>query len=125
MKIPETFKQVIADTFYDKELKIMTNEKEEVIDDEGCIIETERNILKEIIMGNFQFSTLEKVQQEYGKEIIAECIVTCEDTKATADDILIYQDKEYEIKAIIPCDSHKTILLHRVGGLDEQLRRIR
>lgn len=119
MQILNEFKQVIADTFYDKELKIMTNEKEEIIDDEGCIIETERNILKEIIMGNFQFSTLEKVQQEYGKEIIAECIVTCEDTKATADDILIYQDKEYKIKAIIPCDSHKTILLHRVGGLDE------
>ena len=125
MKIPDLFKQVIADTFYDKELKIMTTETEEVRDDEGCIIESKRNILKETIMGNFQYSTLEKIQQEYGKEMTAECIATCEDTKATVDDILVYQDKEYEVKAIIPCDSHKTILLHRVGGLDEQLRRIR
>ena len=38
---------------------------------------------------------------------------------ATVDDVLVYLDKEYEIKAIIPSDSHKTILLHRVGGLDE------
>lgn len=119
MQIPDVFKQVIADTFYDKELKIMTTEKEQERDNEGCIIETEKVIVKETIMGNFQFSTLEKVQQEYGKEMIAECIATCEDTEATVDDILVYQDKEYEIKAIIPSDSHKTILLHRVGGLDE------
>lgn len=119
MNIPNEFKQVIVDIFYDKELKIMTTEKEEVKDDEGCIIESKRNIEKETIMGNFQFSTLEKVQQEYGKEMVAECIVTCEDTQATVNDILVYLDKEYEIKAIIPYDSHKTILLHRVGGLDE------
>ncbi len=118
MNIPNEFKQVISDIFYDKELKIMTTEKEEVKDDEGCIIETEKDIEKEKIKGNFQFSTLEKVQQEYGKEMIAECIVTCEDTQATVNDILVYQDKEYEIKAIIPYDSHKTILLHGVGGLD-------
>ncbi len=119
MKIPNEFKKVIANNFYDKELKIMTTEKEQVKDDEGCISETEKDIVKGTIMGNFQFSTLEKVQQEYGKEMIAECIATCEDTQATVDDILVYQDKEYEIKAIIPYDSHKTILLHRVGVLNE------
>ena len=119
MQIPDLFKQVIANTFYDKKLMVMTTEKEQEKDEEGCIIETEKEILKETIMGNFQYSTLEKVQQEYGKEIIAECIATCEDTGATVDDILAYQNKEYEIKAIIPCDSHKTILLHRVGGLNE------
>ncbi len=116
MQIPNEFKKVIANTFYDKELKIMTTEKEQEKDEEGCIIETEKEILKETIMGNFQFSTLEKVQQEYGKEMVADCIATCEDTIATVNDILIYQEKEYEIKAIIPSDSHKTILLHRVGG---------
>lgn len=119
MKIPDLFKQVITNTFYDKELKIMTTEKEQERDDEGSIIETEKEILKETIIGNFQYSTLEKVQQEYGKEMVAECIVTCEDTQATADDILVYQDKEYEVKAIIPYDSHKKILLHKAGGLDE------
>ena len=76
MKIPESFKQVIANTFYDKELKIMTTEKEETRDEEGCIIETEKEIIKETIMGNFQFSTLEKIQEEYGKEMIADCIVS-------------------------------------------------
>lgn len=119
MKLPDEFKQVIANTFYDKELKIMTTETEEVRDDEGCIIESEKETIKETIIGNFQFCTLEKVQQEYGKEMKADCIFTCEDTKATVDDILMYLGNEYEIKAIIPYDSHKTILLHRIGGLDE------
>lgn len=120
MQIPDEFKKAIADMFYDKELKIVIPEVEKIErDEEGCIIETKEVIVKEIIKGNFQYSTLEKVQQEYGKEMVAECIATCEDTQATANDILVYLDKEYEIKAIIPYDSHKTILLHRVGGLDE------
>ncbi len=118
MQIPDLFKQTIANTFYDKELKIMTTEKETIRDDEGSVIESEKDILKESIMGNFQYSTLEKVQQEYGKEMIAECIVTCANTLATVDDILVYQNKKYEIKAIIPYDSHKTILLHRVGDMN-------
>lgn len=118
MKIPEIFKEVIADTFYDKELKIMGTDTEQKKDNEGCVIESAKNIEKETIMGNFQYSTLEKIQQEYGKEMVADCIVTCEDTTATVDDILVYLNKEYEIKAIIPSDSHKTLLLHRTGGLD-------
>ena len=112
-------KKAIAKNFYDKELKIMTNETEQERDEEGCIIEKEKNIEKEAIKGNFQYSTLEKIQQEYGKEIIAECIVTCEDTSATINDVCKYEDREYEIKAIIQSDSHKKILLHRVGGLNE------
>lgn len=119
MKIPNEFKRIIADTFYDKELKIMTIEAEQIRDDEGGLIENKKDVLKEKIKGNFQYSTLEKVQQEHGKEMIADCIVTCEDTIATVDDILVYQNKEYEIKAIIPADSHKTILLYRVGDEDE------
>ena len=84
MKISEAFKQVIVNTLYDKQLKIMTTEKEKVKEEEGCVIETERNVEKETIMGNFQFSTFEKVQQEYGKEMIAECIATCEDTRSNS-----------------------------------------
>jgi len=117
MNIPNSLKKAIANTFYDKELKIMTSETKQEKDEEGAIIETEKDIVKETILGNFQTSTLEKIKQEYGKEMIAECTVTCEDTKATEEDTLVYLDEEYEIKAIIPSDSHKTILLHKVGGL--------
>lgn len=119
MNIPNSFKKAINNNFYDKELIIKTTKKEQEKDEEGCIIETEKDIVKETIMGNFQYSTLEKMQQEYGKEMIADSIVTCENTQATEDDILIYKDKEYQIKAIIPFDSHKTVLLHRVGGSNE------
>ena len=48
MQIPEQFKQVIADTFYDKELKIMATEKETIRDDEGSVIESEKDVLKEM-----------------------------------------------------------------------------
>ena len=116
MQISDLFKKIIADTFYDKELKIMTTEKETIRDEEGSVIESKKDILKETLIGNFQFSTVEKIQQEYGKEIVANCIVTCDKTQATVDDILVYSEKEYEIKAIIPSDSHTTILLYRETG---------
>ena len=37
MQIPETFKQVIADTFYDKDIEIWTSGT--IKDDEGSVIE--------------------------------------------------------------------------------------
>lgn len=84
MNISNNFKRAISNSFYDKELTIKTTEKQQEKDEEGCIIERKRDIVKEMIKGNFQYSTLEKVQQEYGKEMIADCIVTCEDTRSNS-----------------------------------------
>jgi len=82
MNIPSNFKKAIRNNFYDKELTIKTTTIEQEIDEEGAVIEGKKDIVKETIMGNFQYSTLEKIQQQYGKEIIAECITTCEDTRS-------------------------------------------
>lgn len=109
MNIPETFKQAIADIFYDKDIEIWTSGT--IKDDEGSIVGNAKLEKIDSFKGNFQFSTREYIQQEYGKEIEANAIVTCDKTVAEIGNILVYNDKEYEIKSLVPSDSHITILV--------------
>ena len=139
MKIPEIFKQVIADTFYDKDIEIWTSGT--IKDDEGSIVGKGKLDKIDSFKGNFQFSTREYIQQEYGKEIEANAIITCEKTLAKEGDILIYLKNktnfelsrytheelsnftheelenyiyEFVIVSVIPGDSHITILVNGV-----------
>ena len=89
MNIPEIFKQVIADTFYDKDIEIWTSGT--IKDDEGSIVGNGKLEKIDSFKGNFQFSTREYIQQEYGKEIEANAIVTCDKTVAEIGNILIWQ----------------------------------
>lgn len=114
MKIPEEFKQAIADTFYDKDIEIWTEGT--IKDDEGAVIGNGKLEKIDSFKGNFQFSTREYIQQEYGREIEANAIVTCDKTIAEIGNILVYDNKEYEIKSLVPSDSHITILVE--GGKD-------
>jgi len=109
MQIPEIFEQTIADTFYDKEIEIWTSGT--IKDDEGSIIRNGKLDKLDSFKGNFQFSTREYIQQEYGKEIEANAIVTCSKTRAEIGNILIYDNKEYTIKSLVPSDSHITLLV--------------
>lgn len=109
MQIPEIFKKVIADTYYDKDIEIWTYET--IKDDEGCVIGNGKLDKIDSFKGNFQFSTREYIQQEYGKEIEANAIVTCNKTKAEIGNILIYGNKEYAVKSLVPSDSHITLLV--------------
>lgn len=116
MKIPNEFKQVIADTFYDKEIEIWTSGT--IKDDEGATTGTGELEKIDSFKGNFQFSTREKIQQKYGKEIEANAIVTCDTTKAKIGDILVYNSNDYTIKSIIKPDSHTTLI---VNGSDDNV----
>lgn len=116
MKIPNLFKQAIKDTFYDKEIEIWSSGT--MADDEGAEIGNGKQEKIDELMGNFQFSTREYIQQEYGQEIEANAIVTCDKTVAKIGDILIYNNKDYIIASIVPSDSHFTIL---VKGSDEDV----
>lgn len=109
MNIPEIFKQTIANTFYDKDIEIWTEGT--IKDDEGAVVGNGKLEKIDSFKGNFQFSTREYIQQEYGKEIEANAIVTCDKTVAEIGNILVYNDKEYEIKSLVPSDSHITILV--------------
>lgn len=112
MQIPEIFRKVIADTFYDKDIEIWTKGTRK--DDEGAVIGNGKLEKIDSFKGNFQFSTREYIQQEYGKEIEANAIVTCDKTVAEIGNILVYSNEEYEIKSLVPSDSHTTILV--LGG---------
>lgn len=144
MQIPELFKQVIKDTFYDKKIEIWSSGT--ITDDEGAITGSGKKELLDSFDGNFQFSTREYIQKEYGQEIEASAIVTCDTTIAKEGDILIYADmkpsnlllsrysneelekytneelgkeiaeREYIVKSVIPGDSHFTLLVERSGG---------
>lgn len=114
MQIPEIFEQTIADTFYDKEIEIWTSGT--IKDDEGSIIRNGKLDKLDSFKGNFQFSTREYIQQEYGKEIEANAIVTCNETKAEIGNILVYDNKEYTIKSLVSSDSHITLLVGDNNG---------
>lgn len=116
MKIPNEFKQVIADTFYDKDIEMWSSGT--IKDDEGAVIEDGKQKKIDSLKGNFQFTTREYIQKVYGLEIEANAIVTCDKTLATIGDIVVYKDNDYTIKSKITGDSH-TILL--VNGSDENV----
>ena len=109
MKIPNEFEQIIADIFYDKDIEIWTAGT--IKDDEGAVVGNGKLEKIDSFKGNFQFSTREYIQQEYGREIEANAIVTCNKANAEIGNILVYNDKEYEIKSLVPSDSHITILV--------------
>ena len=114
MQISEIFKQAITDTFYDKDIEIWTAGT--IKDDEGSVIGNGKLDKIDSFKGNFQFSTREYIQQEYGKEIEANAIVTCNETKAEISNILVYDNKEYPIKSLVPSDSHITLLVSDNNG---------
>ena len=108
MQISEIFKQAIADTFYDKDIEIWTSGT--IKDDEGAVIGNGKLEKIDSFKGNFQFTTREKIQQEYGQEIEANAIVTCNNTIAKIGNILVYNGSDYDIKSVILSDSHITLL---------------
>lgn len=112
MRIPEEFKQAIENTFYDKDIEIWTSGT--IKDDEGAVIGNGKVEKIDSFKGNFQFSTREYIQQEYGREIEANAIVTCDKTVAEIGNILVYNNNDYTIKSSITGDSHTTILV--LGG---------
>jgi len=113
MKIPDLFKEVIKDTFYDKKIEIWSSGT--ITDDEGSAIGDGKKDFLESFEGNFQFSTREYIQREYGLEIEADAIVTCDKTIGNMKDILVYNGKDYIINGIVPSDSHTTLLVKGDG----------
>lgn len=116
MKIPNEFKQAIADFFYDKDIEICTSGT--IKDDEGAVIGDGKLEKVDSFKGNFQFTTREYIHQEYGKEIEANAIVTCDKTVAEIGNILVYDGNDYTIKSKITGDSHTTLI---VNGSDENV----
>lgn len=116
MQISNLFKEVIKNTFYDKKVEIWACGT--LTDEEGAVVGNGKETLIEEIECNFQFQTREKIQQEYGNEIEANAIITCESTQAKMGDIAFYNNVEYYVSSKIVSDSHTTLLVYG-GGASE------
>ncbi len=109
MKIPEQFRNIIANTFYDKEIEIYTTAV--IKDNEGAVIGNGKKEKIDTFKGNFQLSTREYIQKEYGIDIEANAIITCDNTIGEIGNIAVYKNKDYEIKNKVISDSHTTLLV--------------
>lgn len=116
MEISNSFKKAINNIFYDKKIEIWASGT--ITDEEGAVVGNGKETLIEKLECNFQFQTREKIQQEYGNEIEANALITCETTKAKIGDIAFYNNEDYLIKSKIVSDSHTTLLVYG-GGVSE------
>jgi len=105
LRIPDSFKQAIKDTFYDKE--VITYTTEEVVDDEGWARLSESELSS--FSGNVRFDNLGQLQEDYGlKEVIDIVITTDEDIEVGT--VLKYGDVLYKVSKAIPFDSHNLLV---------------
>lgn len=120
MKVPSKFKDIIKETFYDKTISIYSIGKP-TYDDEGGAIDGEKTLVEDL-QCNPQIQNVEKIRKEYGEDIEAEVVVTCDTTKAKLKNVVNYNGIEYEIVKVIPSDTHTTLLLHHIkDGTNESI----
>lgn len=103
MQISELFKQVISDTFYDKEVEIY-NTIENV--GEELDVVCSKDSLKEKLKCNVHNVGNKVLQQDYGLDIQANIMITCSSTQAVKGDIITYNNIDYKVVEILTCDSH-------------------
>lgn len=115
MQIPNLFKEVIKNTFYDKEIDIY--ETIEKTGEELDTIRTKGNLKEEKIPCNVHFIGNEVAKKDYGLNIEASIMITCDKTVAQMTDILAYLGQDYIITGKLTSDSH-TKLFAKLGGID-------
>lgn len=106
MKIPNEFKQAIADAFYDKRVTVYN--VIEVVNEELDVTRT-KGTLKEELKCNVHTIGNKVLIQDYGLDIKANIMITCLSTSATKGDIITYNGQDYKIVEILEKDSHVKI----------------
>lgn len=109
MRIPNSFKTKIADTFYDKSIKILNYT--EVVDDEGWA-DASASTVSETFLGNVRFDNLAQIQQDYGLDEEIDIVITT-DEDVSLGSILEYGGVEYRVTNSIPYDSHNLIMARK------------
>lgn len=108
MYIPKKMTDIIAKTFYDKEVSIL--DKNTSIDAEGGITSKgyiELNKFK----GNVSFSNSKEIQEEYGLDYTIDISITTDvNVIIKIDDIIKYNDVVYKVTDVLPSDSHILIV---------------
>ena len=117
MEFPRTAKKIIAQTFYDKEIKIL--EKQDELNSEGGII-SKITSCKATFKGNVRFVSGERVQSGLGLVKRGDIQITCSTgVKVDLNDIVSYAGVQYTIIELLPADSHLTIVGKRLAKTEE------
>lgn len=113
MNISETFKKVISDTFYDKEVDIydVLEETGEELD----IVRKKDNIIEKSLKCNVHQTSNDLVLKDYGLNIEANIMIACDNTIAKIGDILTYKEQDYIVTGKLSLDSHIK-LFAKLGG---------
>ena len=107
MLYPNSAKQAIAKTFYDKSIEVMT--ATDTVDAEGGV--TKSFTTKCTLKGNVRFTNLGEIQTELGLVDSIDICVTCgADENVSVNDVLVCSSKKYIATSVIPSDSHLTIV---------------
>ena len=108
MYIPQTMKNKIANTFYDKTVEIMSNQT--IVDAEGGVTSKGLAVI-DSFNGNVSFSNCKKIQEEYGLDYEIDISITADiDTDISINNYIKYNDIIYDVTDILPSDSHILIV---------------
>ena len=111
MLIPSSFKDTIADTFYDKTVTMLT--KVVTTDSEGGVKKSGTTTVG-TFKGNVRFEALGAIQNEIGLTEHIDVAITCDpETELDVDDLLEYAGVKYMAVGVVPYDSHKLIVGRR------------
>ncbi len=105
---PNGAKGAISKVFYDKEVEILSAEN--TIDAEGGVVKGSPTV-ESTFRGNVRFSNLGELQTELGLVESIDISITCStDISITIGKLFRYNNKTYQATAVIPSDSHLTII---------------
>lgn len=114
MQISNLFKEVIKNTFYDKEIDIYGTIEE--IGEELDTIRVKGKVKESNLPCNVHFIGNDVAKKDYGLDIEANIMITCDKTIAQISDILTYLNQDYTITGKLTPDSH-TKLFAKLGAL--------
>ena len=108
MLFPNSAKNAIAKSFYDKTVEVLATE--DIIDTEGGVIKGSLTT-KCTLQGNVRFANLGEIQSELGLVDSIDICITCGvDENVSVNDLLRCSNKLYVATSVIPSDSHLTIV---------------
>lgn len=114
MLFPDNAKQIISDTFYDKEVSVLA--KTEAFDSEGGAIKSALTV-ESTFQGNVRFVNYGEKQDEKGLLKDIDVQITCPtETNVSLDTILEYQGDKFIVISVEPYDSHKLISARKWQG---------
>ena len=107
MYIPSSFKDAIANAFYDKNIAIINMERSK--DAEGGALINGGDVIG-MFTGNVRTTRLAQIREQYGLDYDIDIAVSTHYQMLRIGDHIGYNTKIYEVRECIPFDSHFMIV---------------